>query len=123
MWYNAIMAKTTLFFYGTLKTNQSRNHILNDQSFIGSARTKPVYNLYNQGAFPVMVPDPQGKSIEGELWEVDDNCLKILDMIEGHPNLFKRTEVELETGVAQAYLFQLSIKSYVECGECWNDCD
>lgn len=47
-------------------------------------QTQPAYRLYDMGGFPGMVPDEQGTglSIEGEVWEVSDECLKKLDVLE-----------------------------------------
>ena len=41
----------------------------------------------------------------GELWDVADATLVLLDSVEGHPDWFRRQPITLEDGrVVQAYL-------------------
>ena len=111
-----------IFVYGSLKKGKSRNCFLEKQVFVKEISTKPIYRLYNLGMFPAMVEDVNGISIKGELWEVDDECLKFLDLIEAHPLLFHRKRVDLNEEIdAQAYLFPhpINITKYVDCGESW----
>lgn len=107
-------------FYGTLKKGFQRNDLLKSQRFIKEVRTEPFYRLYDHGGFPTMVKSPNGISVKGELWEVDEECVKTLDMIEGHPTFFKRSRIKLEEGTAEAYIFQLPVDGYPECGDCWD---
>ena len=43
-------------------------------------------------------------AVEGELYAVDDKELSSLDRLEGHPNYYKREEIETSEGVAWIYL-------------------
>jgi lysophospholipase L1-like esterase len=52
--------------------------------------------MYNTGSYPALVEDEGGIEIEGELWEVDDACLKMLDAIEGVPTLYERRPVVMQ---------------------------
>lgn len=100
----------TIFVYGTLKSGQSRNiYLVRDGSkFLGKARTVPKYRLLRQwlDAFPTMIEDENGVSVEGELWSVKEETLKILDSVEGvHRGLFKRMPIKLMGGEeVDAYL-------------------
>ena len=91
---------TRIFVYGTLKRGQLRHFYLAGEGavFVAEARTAPSYVLYQppQGDYPCMVEDrAEGAAIEGELWDVPDACLQMLDEIEGHPDLFRRQTIQL----------------------------
>lgn len=101
-----------LFIYGTLKTGFSRNSVLTDGIFgIGrkiqnKIKTVPGYRLYDLGAFPALVASKNG-IVEGELWEVDDVLLSIIDQIEGHPHAYRRTPIELIGNIfAESYMLE-----------------
>ena len=75
---------TRLFIYGTLKRGGSNHHYMHGQQFVDVARTVPAYRLHDMGGFPGMVPDDNGTglSIEGEVWDVSDECRAQLDVLE-----------------------------------------
>jgi len=101
---------TSIFVYGTLKTGQVRHFYLAGEGarFLGEARTAPQYALFQppQGDYPCLVEVAQdGQAIEGELWDVPDAGLQILDEVEGAPDLFQRRNITLADGrEVQAYL-------------------
>lgn len=77
---------TRLFLYGTLKRGCGNHHYMAGQRFIDVARTAPLYRLVSMGTYPGMVLAEvagQGRGIEGEVWEVDEECLRRLDILEG----------------------------------------
>ena len=97
-----------LFVYGTLKRQHSRNSILSAASFIQEIQTLPLYTMINLGAFPGIL-DTGGSVIYGEVYEVDNSVLEMCDLIEGHPNFYKRKLVKLEIDVrAEAYFLPKS---------------
>ena len=111
-----------LFVYGTLKRGKCRSPVLARQRYLGTAVTRPKYRLYDLGAYPGLVPHEDGRAIEGELWEVNDECLAQLDAIEGVPTLFDRVTVELEgcgPNDVQTYFYQGSVEGRAECGCRW----
>lgn len=72
-----------LFVYGTLKRGQSNHGYLRGQQFISMAMTQPRYRLHDLGGYPGMVLDEcDGISIHGEIWDVDAECLALLDKLE-----------------------------------------
>lgn len=99
-----------IFVYGTLKSGNTRNiYITRDGGkFLGKASTVPKYLLVRQwfDSFPSMIEYENGVSVEGELWLIADETLKILDSVEGvHKGLFKRVTVKLlDGGEAEAYV-------------------
>ena len=97
-----------LFVYGTLKKQHSRNNILGAASFIKEIKSLPCYTMIDLGAFPGIL-DSGNNVIYGELYEVDDSILEMCDLIEGHPNFYKRKIVKLDKGMkAEAYFLPKS---------------
>ena len=85
-----------VFVYGTLKQGFCRHHAISSQKFLGPAKTQPIYLLFDLGSYPGLVADEDGISIEGELYEVDEDCLKNLDLVEGvNEGYYSREAVQL----------------------------
>jgi len=99
-----------LFVYGTLKKGFSRNTILKDSSFIGDVTTKPSFTMIDLTYFPGIL-EIGNTSIYGELYEVSDETLQYCDVIEGHPDFYKRIEVEL-TNNTTAWCYVLDYTKY-----------
>ncbi len=113
-----------LFVYGTLKRGHCREHLLAGQRLLGSTRTTNHYRLYNCGSYPGLVDAPgNGLAIQGELWEVDANCLRQLDLVEEiDAGLYSRRGIEVESlieGSVQAYYYEGPITGLADCGDCW----
>lgn len=115
------MAK--VFVYGTLKREHCRSHALKGQRFVGKARTVARYRLYDTGAYPAMIEDENGLEIDGEVWEVDAECLQALDLIESTPDRYERGSVTLASPAidgVQTYIYQRSVAGMPECGPNWH---
>ena len=52
-----------VFVYGTLKRNQCRSHHLQNQKFLGLARTSADYRMHNVGEYPGLVDASTGASL------------------------------------------------------------
>jgi gamma-glutamylcyclotransferase (GGCT)/AIG2-like uncharacterized protein YtfP len=137
---------TYLFVYGTLKSDQSNHHRLAGQRLIGIARTTANYRLIeiegrfeSLGVYPGLVDlpyadvDGAGVSVMGEVWEVDDVCLAMLnayeDLDSGEYVLAQVSLQEIGGDVAGAmigdvpvmtYLYRWSIRGMRDCGVCWS---
>jgi len=75
---------TLVFIYGTLKRGGSNHHLLAAQEFRGAARTAPGFTLYELAGYPGMVPEGGDREgVRGEVWAVSDECLRLLDELEG----------------------------------------
>ena len=119
--------KHRLFVYGTLKRGRGRSALLDGQKFLGVVRTEPHYRLFNSDAFPCLVEASRedvagaGVSIEGELWEVDDACLALLDQVEAvDSGLFERREVRMVAAEGmEAYFYRGSVEGLEDCGGTW----
>jgi gamma-glutamylaminecyclotransferase len=114
---------TTLFVYGTLKKGKVRHLHMTGATFLREARTKARYALYQSpGAdYPCLVDDEtEGVAVEGELWEVPDDCLARLDVVEGVPDWFQRRVISLEDGQeSQAYFVAKRPENAVRLGCRW----
>lgn len=113
-----------LFVYGTLKRGQVRNRFLAGQTFLGVARTQPHYRLYDLGDYPGLVCSNDGLSIEGELWDVDDACLAVLDREEGcDTGLYRRDAIALTAPHADlsvvTYFYARPVTNHRDCGTSW----
>jgi gamma-glutamylaminecyclotransferase len=113
-----------LFVYGTLKRGQPRHRFLTGQMFIAPAVTRPLYRMFNVGEYPALVRHADGRAIQGELWDVDDACVRTLDRVEGCDlGLYVRATVELSAPrdrlSAETYLYLLPIDGFADCGTLW----
>ena len=118
---------TRVFVYGTLKRDGGNHALLTGQQFLGAARTPPGFTLYTLGDYPGMVrSDDQTHDVVGELWDVDDDCLVRLDILEGvSKKLYERVPIQLAAPFnaepAQAYLYLRSLKGRKAIGATWKE--
>jgi len=113
-----------LFIYGTLKRGHCRAPMMAGQRFLQTARTEPIYRLVNCGVFPGLVPAETGGglAVEGELWEVEPDCLARLDKEEGlDVGLYQRAAVAVadSTRRVEGYLYLRDTSTLADCGNCW----
>ncbi|MFQ5732446.1 MAG: gamma-glutamylcyclotransferase [Planctomycetaceae bacterium] len=112
-----------LFVYGTLKRGYCRNFALAGQTFLGEARTRPGYRLYDCGDYPALVRAKVGCSIRGELWDVSAECLERIDVIEGvEERWYERGPVQLEPPHEQpavSYFFLGNVAGLRLCEDLW----
>ena len=113
-----------IFVYGSLKQGFRLHHFLSDQRFCGIAETKPLYRLFDLGSYPGLVDWPQGRSISGELYEVDATAIKRLDEAEGVADgLYARRRVELDDAWdqpdCQAWFWLNPVIGLRDCGQSW----
>jgi gamma-glutamylcyclotransferase (GGCT)/AIG2-like uncharacterized protein YtfP len=113
-----------LFVYGTLKRGFRLHHHMRSAQFVAAARTGPGFSLYQLDWYPAMVADPDGAGVSGELFEVPEALLAVLDEVECVPELYLRLEVPLvqQDGVpaqALAYVYQQPVtgRLRVESGD------
>ena len=85
-----------LFVYGTLKLGHSNNRLLKGAEFLGVAKTLEKYSLYESG-IPFVFKGESVSQIFGELYRVDELTLKIVDRLEGHPEVYRREKVQVVT--------------------------
>jgi len=111
-----------VFLYGTLKRGGTGHRLLQDQRFVGAARTQPAFRLYQLDGYPGLVAaGTDGRSIEGEIWEVTAACLAALDQFEGvAEGLYARAPIALlppHDGLAvEGYLYRRSVAGRRDLG-------
>ena len=95
-----------VFVYGTLKKQNSIRGMTiftHLDNFVGEAFTiDSVFDMYSFGEYPAVTPTGKHK-IKGEVWEVDDDTLELLDRIEGYPDFYTRSEIQTTLGAAWMY--------------------
>lgn len=91
--------KHAVFVYGTLKKGMSNHFFLRESRFLGRAATAEPYALY-EDEYPIVTRTPAVGPVQGEVYEVDDKILRRLDILEQHPDYYRREQVGvlLESG-------------------------
>lgn len=93
-----------LFVYGTLRKNHHNNILLFTSSFLGEAITEVGYELALSG-IPYLIKG--GEQVVGEVYEVDEETLSVIDQLEGHPDCYTRKDIKVflndELITVQAY--------------------
>ena len=99
-----------IFVYGTLKHGHPNSYLLKNSTYIGKATTIDKFCMYDLGAFPAVADVPKISKIEGEVYDIDRATLANLDRLEGYPNLYTRTliNVKTEKGVVAAIVYVAS---------------
>ena len=115
------MIRTVLFLYGSLKRGYSNHWRIAGQDYLGEAVTAPHYRILNLGMYPGMVRDDvTGLAVKGEMWAVDDHCLKALDEYEQAEGLWQRRPVAVVGHVGvEAYLWVGEVPAGVTSGAEW----
>ena len=95
---------TPFVFYGTFMSGQSGHENVDDAKLLDRVRTAPRYLLYLvDELWPALIPAGAGLEIECELYEVAEEQLGRLALIE--PPGWRRAPVELADGrVAEAFV-------------------
>jgi gamma-glutamylcyclotransferase (GGCT)/AIG2-like uncharacterized protein YtfP len=96
-----------IFVYGSLKQGLHNHWLLHNAIFIDVAQTtEQCWDMISMGGFPAVIPG--NKNIYGELYHVTPQDLLMLDHLEGHPDFYSRTAVELNNGQAWMYVLNPS---------------
>lgn len=103
--FNHAFAPVKIFVYGTLMKGFGNHHLLEEEgsAYLGRAITCEKYVLHCAGV-PFVHPSPSDLSIpterttqiHGEVYEVSDRTvLDRLDRLEGHPDFYCRTKIQV----------------------------
>lgn len=94
-----------LFVYGTLRSKDYNHYLLKDEKFLGNCITFNRYKLEFK-ELPFLYDEPI-EHIEGELYEISEEKLKILDKFEGHPRLYIRKTIKVlfDNDVIECYCY------------------
>jgi gamma-glutamylaminecyclotransferase len=103
----------SVFVYGTLKRGFRNHYYLEDCEFFGAAATVPTCKMIENG-FPVVMPDPEGKPLAGEIFTVDDATLARLDQLEREGRSYDRKLIAVTLQLATGE--RLPTKAFIYVG-------
>lgn len=83
--------KHLMGFYGTLRKGFHNNRLVGNSKYVGQGLTEKKYTMYARG-IPYVVKDIPTSKIILDIYEVNDNTLRNLDSLEGHPRWYCREE-------------------------------
>ncbi len=95
-----------LFIYGMLLPGERDHGLLGSAESLGSVVTEPIYQLVELNVYAALIPD--GKvAVHGELYAVDLETRRRIDVARQVPILFQRTSVRLADGTeVETYAMQ-----------------
>ena len=93
-----------VFVYGSLMRGFGNHGLLKESAFISDATAEGL-RLYTLGAFPAVLAGDDGDNpVRGEVYSVDDETLRRLDRLEGHPTFYRREEKQVWVENYNAYM-------------------
>jgi gamma-glutamylcyclotransferase (GGCT)/AIG2-like uncharacterized protein YtfP len=115
------IAKTILFFYGSLKRGYSNHHRVAGQEFLRETVTEPSYRIIQLGEYGGLIRDDlNGFAVKGELWAVDEKCLAELDEFETGEGLWARFSVAVQGDeAAESYFWTGEVPANVRSSDFW----
>ncbi|NPB06931.1 MAG: gamma-glutamylcyclotransferase, partial [Aquificae bacterium] len=101
-----------VFVYGTLKRGCGAHELVLEAGgrFIAEAVTKDLWVMRTNGLYPAVLPSESGHPVAGELYELPEEGLKLLDRYEGYPELYGRKKVAVLTAdgrLHEAWIYYL----------------
>ena len=102
-----------VFVYGTLKSGFQNHYLLNGCELLGAASTVPTYKMIENG-FPVIMPDPEGTPLAGEIYTVDVDTLARLDEQEREGTSYDRKLIDAILSLASGE--RLPTKAFIYLG-------
>jgi gamma-glutamylaminecyclotransferase len=107
----------TVFVYGSLRQGQGNHRILLGANLVGVGQTVQRFHMRDLGAFPGIVPAPDGGAIVGEVYEVPPTTLARLDRLEGVPAFYRRERVTVDLAdgrLVRAWVYVLPPESVAD---------
>jgi gamma-glutamylcyclotransferase (GGCT)/AIG2-like uncharacterized protein YtfP len=93
-----------VFVYGTLRKGEHNHHYLSTAQFLGLHESDAEYTLYDLGPYPGV---SEGyRSVQGEVYMIDDDTLAELDKLEDVPVEYRRESISTPFGEAWIYIYQ-----------------
>ena len=83
-----------IFVYGSLRRGFGNHRLLDASRHLGNALTEPIYSMLDLGGIPGVIVGGS-TAIYGELYDLDDETLRYVDALEGHPLGYRRTPIKV----------------------------
>ena len=99
------LTSNKLFVYGTLKEGFPLNHCMDGAKYLGPAITKKAKFALDTAneMYPGII---LGKyRIKGDLYEINEDILERLDVVEGVPELFERATIRIKDHKDPVYVY------------------
>ena len=99
-WYSKdnVLQDTLVAVYGTLKKGFGNNTLLKGSTYVGKGETKNKYPMVASGIPYLIEEEGKGFNVDVELYAVSKSTLESLDSLEGHPNWYRRKEIDIVIG-------------------------
>lgn len=101
IWYSKdnVLEDNLVAVYGTLKKGYNNYYsYLTSAKYVAKGTTKDKYPLIISG-LPYLIEDiGKGHNVEVDVFKVSDSKLKDLDILEGHPNWYRRKQTDVVVG-------------------------
>lgn len=102
------VAPIRVLVYGTLKAGHPNHRLMRGANMLGKMVLHGA-DMRTLGAFPGAIRAPgTGNVIFGEVYEITEECLQSLDILEGHPNFYQRQRIRTPYGKAWCYFLPLT---------------
>jgi gamma-glutamylaminecyclotransferase len=95
-----------VFVYGTLLSGLRNHDKLKASLFVGHGVTVDqfFFTYYSTFSYPLItyqqiLKDQIKTNIIGEIYNVDNNVLELLDELEGHPYMYTREKIKVKIGI------------------------
>jgi len=86
-----------LFVYGTLRQGCTNHNLIFGSRYLGPVETKDPYVMVTQKSrsYPYIFrqADLLTYHVKGELYEVTEETMRRLDVLEGHPDHYRRQQI------------------------------
>ncbi len=93
-----------LFAYSSLLRGERDHDLMHRATLLQKTTTQPGFRLVDLGPYGAMITGGD-KEVVGELWEVDRETLRAIDVRKEVPVLFERTQITTHDGTeAEAFV-------------------
>lgn len=101
-----------VFVYGSLRKGGTFHHVLDEESAVFLSTAQIVGDIFPTSLdFPCLM---EGSGlVDGEVYAITKKLLRRLDFIEGHPQLYERTEIQTTSGLTVWVYFGREIQQYI----------
>lgn len=99
------MSLTLVGVYGSLRQGFGNHPLLRDSEYIKTSTMLMPFQMVSVGAFPALVPYDALRPVVLEFYWVNGDVFADLDILEGYPDFYDRTQFKVEEGMAWVYHF------------------